>query len=207
MQRLSREESQKATRQKLIAAAEAEILHSGIYEASIRRICDSAGFTLGAFYSNFADKNELLMEVVEVQTQRQFETLNALAAAAASLDRESLLAEIARWLKEMQKNEIYSHFLLEFEVYGSHNPGFQICYDHNKKRWHQILAEALEALFTNLNLQPQIPPIQMAVGMAALWSGFSIEGKVTDVGTADKLILVFLNALLKSATPIRKPKS
>ena len=107
----------------------------------------------------------------------------------------------------MQKNEIYSHFLLEFEVYGSHNPGFQICYDHNKKRWHQILAEALEALFTNLNLQPQIPPIQMAVGMAALWSGFSIEGKVTDVGTADKLILVFLNALLKSATPIRKPKS
>ncbi len=207
MPRLSREESQQLTRQKLIEAAEAEILRSGIYEASIRRICDSAGFTLGAFYSNFADKDELLLEVVEVQTRRELEHLKSLASASVSLDRESVLNEIARWLKELQKNEIHSSLLLEFEVYGSHNPGFKKRYDQNKVQWHSMVANVVEMLFKGQNLQPQIPPIQMAVGLSALWSGFVIEGKVSPGGTADKLIMVFLGALLKSASPTRKSKN
>ena len=206
MPRLSREESQQLTRQKLIDAAEAEILRCGIYEASIRRICDSAGYTLGAFYSNFGDKNELLMEVVEVQIQREFDSLKRMLTTAASLKKEAVLSEIARWLKELQKNEIYTSLLLEFEVYGSHNPGFKKRYMGHKERWHASVAEALELLFKGQKLRPQIPPIQMAVGLAALWTGFAIEGRVsTDVGTADKLIMVFLDALLKSANPVREP--
>ena len=66
MQRLTRQESRQQTRHALINAAEQELLRVGIYEASIRRICVTAGYTLGAFYSNFGNKDELLMEVLEM---------------------------------------------------------------------------------------------------------------------------------------------
>ena len=61
MPRLTRQESRQNTRQAIIRATEQELLAGGIYGASIRRICSSAGFTLGAFYSNFRDKDELLI--------------------------------------------------------------------------------------------------------------------------------------------------
>lgn len=35
----------------------------GLGEASVERICDRAGFTRGAFYSNFASKDEMFLEL------------------------------------------------------------------------------------------------------------------------------------------------
>ena len=75
MTRLSRQESQQLTRQRLIEAAEKEIIRLGIYEASIRQICETAGYSLGAFYSNFNNKDELLLEVVELHSKHEFEKI------------------------------------------------------------------------------------------------------------------------------------
>ena len=55
MPRLNREESQARTRNLLIEAARAEIIKKGFAQASVRDIADVAGFSQGAFYSNFAD--------------------------------------------------------------------------------------------------------------------------------------------------------
>lgn len=199
MPRLTRQESQQLTRQKLIEAAEREILRVGIYEASIRQICDVADHTLGAFYSNFKDKDELLLEVVEIQTRREFEILNNLVATTAELEEEKVLENVAEWLRELQKNKILSSLSLEFEVYANHNPSFKKQYSENKKRWHGELAKALNALFKGQGLAPKIPVMQMALGLSALWNGFVIESTVPGTDPADKIIPVFLEALLESS--------
>src|SRR5947209_15762467 len=64
MPRLNREESQARTRERLIAAARAEIIKKGFAQASVRDIADAAGFSQGAFYSNFPDKEAILLELV-----------------------------------------------------------------------------------------------------------------------------------------------
>jgi len=49
------------TRARLLAGAREVIAEQGVHGASVEDICDRAGFTRGAFYSNFSDKDELVL--------------------------------------------------------------------------------------------------------------------------------------------------
>jgi AcrR family transcriptional regulator len=203
MPRLSRQESRRLTRQKLIEAAEKEIIRVGIYKASIRQICAAAGFTLGAFYSNFRNRDELLLEVVNIQTDKEIDVLKTNTASTFNLKGKEIISIFANWVRDTQKNKILSDHSLELEVYASHNPDFKKQYNKIKKQWHVELAKALEALFAGQGLSPKIPVMQMAVGLSALWSGFAIEGIDPDADAADKIIPVFLEALMESSRQVR----
>jgi AcrR family transcriptional regulator len=50
-----------ATRQKLLDAAALVFAEVGVDAASVEAICERAGFTRGAFYSNFETKDELML--------------------------------------------------------------------------------------------------------------------------------------------------
>lgn len=57
--------SRTATRRRLIASSEGVFAEKGIDGASIGELCAAAGFTRGAFYSNFATKLDLAVAVFE----------------------------------------------------------------------------------------------------------------------------------------------
>jgi AcrR family transcriptional regulator len=59
-----REQTMEATRAALIAAAESLFAEQGL-DASLDAICERAGFTRGAFYVHFADRDALLVAVME----------------------------------------------------------------------------------------------------------------------------------------------
>jgi len=61
----SRAERAEETREALVRAAAQEMAEKGIEHASLNAICDRAGFTRGAFYVHFRDRDELLAAVVE----------------------------------------------------------------------------------------------------------------------------------------------
>lgn len=58
-----------ATRARLLTAAGAVIAERGMNGASVEAICEEAGFTRGAFYSNFSTKEELLYSLMEQKHQ------------------------------------------------------------------------------------------------------------------------------------------
>ena len=58
-----------ATRQRILDAARVVFAEKGVFGASIEDICEQAGFTRGAVYSNFADKDDILREVIEREHQ------------------------------------------------------------------------------------------------------------------------------------------
>ena len=59
--RLTREESRAVTREKLLASAYEVMAREGYEGASIDRIAEEAGFSKGAFYSNFDSKEEIFL--------------------------------------------------------------------------------------------------------------------------------------------------
>jgi AcrR family transcriptional regulator len=67
VKRLTRRESQEATREKLIAAAEKAFIRHGYEAASVEKIAEEAGFSRGAFYSNFRTKDELFVAVLQAK--------------------------------------------------------------------------------------------------------------------------------------------
>jgi AcrR family transcriptional regulator len=74
--RKSREERQAETRQALLDAAARVVVERGLAGASVEAICMAAGFTRGAFYSNFESKEELFVELLQ---QRVYEHYREMA--------------------------------------------------------------------------------------------------------------------------------
>jgi AcrR family transcriptional regulator len=63
-QRLTRAERQAQTRQELLDAAARVFVERGFTGSSVEAISAEAGYTRGAFYSNFRSKNELFVELL-----------------------------------------------------------------------------------------------------------------------------------------------
>lgn len=68
-----------ATRERLLDAARVVFAREGIAGASVEHICEQAGFTRGAFYSNFSTKDDLVLALFD----REHATMLAMLRAAA----------------------------------------------------------------------------------------------------------------------------
>ncbi len=64
---MTRQESRQVTRRRLLEAAEQAFIRQGFDAASVEQIAEKAGFSRGAFYSNFRSKDELLIEVLQIR--------------------------------------------------------------------------------------------------------------------------------------------
>jgi AcrR family transcriptional regulator len=65
----------KKTREKLLQAAYDVFAETGVHGASVEMITERAGFTRGAFYSNFDSKEELFFALAEREMQERFAKL------------------------------------------------------------------------------------------------------------------------------------
>ncbi len=70
--RLTRTESQARTRAALIRAGGEVFVERGFHGTSVEAIAERAGFTRGAFYSNFSSKEELFAELLQSTVYRAY---------------------------------------------------------------------------------------------------------------------------------------
>jgi AcrR family transcriptional regulator len=86
------------TRDKLFEAAARVFEEQGIGGASIEAIALAAGFTRGAFYSNFASKDELIIAMLENHVEQSIRRMHELLA------RHKNLADFIDALKTMDRS-------------------------------------------------------------------------------------------------------
>lgn len=65
MARLTREQSQALTRDRLLMSASEIVARDGYSGATIERIAEEAGYSKGAFYSNFTNKEDIFLQLLE----------------------------------------------------------------------------------------------------------------------------------------------
>ena len=83
------------TRRRLVLAAIDEFSRRGIDATSVEHLCQAAGFTRGAFYSNFATKDDLCVEIMRHVAQEQVDTYRAaLAGLPEEMTTEQIIAGI-----------------------------------------------------------------------------------------------------------------
>ena len=102
--RLSRQEQQQRTRARLLDTAETLFAEGGINATSLRNLCQSAGFSQGAFYSNFTGKKELLLSVLERHIAQETQLLRGLAQETACDTLEQALAGLATRLAQIARD-------------------------------------------------------------------------------------------------------
>src|SRR5436305_6166318 len=101
--RLTREEKKAQTRARLLEAAGDVFRRHGYQAATVEEITAHAGFSRGAFYSNFSSKEEIVTELLQRVVYDEYRSMaDRMPARAAGTER---LRWIARELMLRQKRE------------------------------------------------------------------------------------------------------
>jgi len=92
--------SRSATRERLLDAAGAVFAERGFAASTIEDVCERAGFTRGAFYSNFETKDELLVQLLDREEVKLLERFNA--AVSQALQATEPLAVVVERIYDLQ---------------------------------------------------------------------------------------------------------
>lgn len=85
------------TRHRLMEAALLVFAERGVLAASVEEICERAGFTRGAFYSNFESKNALVLAMLQEEASRSHQFITQVEQSGADrrvADDPELMVEL-----------------------------------------------------------------------------------------------------------------
>jgi AcrR family transcriptional regulator len=83
--RRTREEQREETRRRLVDAAKKTFVRRGYEATSVEEIAEAAGYTRGAVYSNFRDKDELYVTVLEACMNEKLAEVGAIVAHCSTV--------------------------------------------------------------------------------------------------------------------------
>jgi len=112
MARLTREQKQALTREKLLRSALEVLAWDGYDGASVERIADEAGFSKGAFYSNFSSKEEILLELLEGNAGHDVVELSDLLREV--VDPDEVIEVVVRWSDSRAAEQKWGLIAIEF---------------------------------------------------------------------------------------------
>jgi AcrR family transcriptional regulator len=175
--RLTRKEKQAETRQRLLDAAERVFLRRGLQGSSVEEISAEAGFTRGAFYSNFEGKDELFVELLQDRVYRQYAEMAEQAQEQPGTPREQLRWGIER-VRDVQKGEGGNWLFrlwLECLTQAARDEEFRELAATFWSGNRAVLAERAGATFNQLGRKPPLAPKQIATAMIALDVGLAVQ--------------------------------
>ncbi|MFB7909929.1 TetR/AcrR family transcriptional regulator [Kitasatospora sp. NPDC059146] len=150
------------TRARLLAAASELFLSVGFARTSIEDVCAAAGYTRGAFYSNFAGKEDLLLALFDDQAARRITELERLAAACEALappERARLLVEALLRVEPAESGWIL--LFLEFRLVAARSAELAEQLAAHDRTVARALADVLERVL------PELVPAGAGAGRTA----------------------------------------
>lgn len=113
------------TRQRLLEGARAVFAEKGFGRASVEDVCERAGYTRGAFYSNFASLDELLLAIWEQRTAALLESISGALAGAAGEEPLTLEDGIDRMLEVIPVDDHWYRIEAEFTAHALRDPSLR----------------------------------------------------------------------------------
>jgi AcrR family transcriptional regulator len=130
--RLTRQESKDLTRMRLIEAAETLFIRKGFDDTSVEDISEMAGYSRGAFYSNFNDKEQVLLAVID---RRRPQVLDALDDGLQRiLEPAERIAAVREWYSNEWRRKDLIALQLEFSRRAMKDRSIR---KHLAERWQQ----------------------------------------------------------------------
>jgi AcrR family transcriptional regulator len=196
---LNREESQARTRNLLIEAARNEIVKQGFALASVRDIAEAAGFSQGAFYSNFPDKEAILLELVQ-RHQSEERAKIEVALSSAQGNAQAVMAGIERWAATINSDPGFAVLAIELQLHALRSPSFAKAYDELNRKHRRALGVLIAKLFELLGRKAPADPAEIATAFIALGRGMALMSKEAEA--SGRIIITFLKALIASTPAV-----
>jgi AcrR family transcriptional regulator len=172
--------SRENTRARLLEAAAQVFAEVGLDGASVEAVCERAGFTRGAFYSNFESKDELFLMLaasvsdVRVSAVRQrVEELTAAGALVEGCDPIDLVQQIM----ELGGDDRLGVMLLsEIRIRALRDAKFGEAYLMQEREMVSSIAQIVDDIVTAGLLRLRLPAETAARMLMIIWEGMTVRG-------------------------------
>lgn len=186
---LTRERRRQLTRSHLLAAAEVIFKERGFHGTSIDDLAAAAGFTKGAVYSNFRDKEDLFIALTEQRREQQMAAVREVlrdAASATADERAELFTRLVTDL--LWGDRDWELLLLEFNVYAARHPAAQQRLAEQYHAASTTLAQLLEVELARIGAESPLPLEDLAAVLLAFFNGIAL-GHATHPYPGDERLL------------------
>src|SRR5579859_3906595 len=164
--RVTRKDSRERTAQRLLAAARKLIAKRGLSATALDEIAGEAGYTRGAFYSNFSSKGDLFIELLRQDHEATGAQLRALRDD--SLPPGHIQQRIREIYRQMYRtNETFMNWT-EARMLAARDARFRVKLDALLLERRAEAGELIEYLYGRVGIAPPLAPTAVAMGVNSL---------------------------------------
>lgn len=177
------------TRQRLLDAAAQVFAEVGLDAASVEAVCERAGFTRGAFYSNFDSKEEMFLDlagrvaderVVAVRARvAELEAQGAFPSAATDA-----LAIVQRVIDMSAEDRLGVLLMNEIRIHALRSPVLAEAYLRQEEQMRESVAQIIGDIARAGQISFRVPPREAAELMLMVWESASVRAVMAGEGQA-----------------------
>ena len=174
-QQRTRRPPREEVRRRILAAATEVFLERGFGGASVDEIAAAAGFSKGAVYSNFEDKDALFLALVDEEFAWRLDQLRA--ALDDAPDDPHAGAEVAgrSMIRALAAHQDLHVLFSEFRVHADRSPDTRRRFAQRRSEIRTTLAETVAAYADRAGVELTMPPDHLATVLLALTNGLALE--------------------------------
>jgi AcrR family transcriptional regulator len=213
--RKTQTERREETRELLLEAASRMIAKRGFHATSLDSIAEEAGFSRGAVYYNFADKEELFLELLDRRCAERAQDLRSVFAdspeddVAATSRQAQLAAQHA--LDAMTGDPEWGALYLEFLAHAARDAAFRRRFSRRSTEMRSalegVVVERTRAVANALDVEPeQLAVVIDALG-TGLWAHHMLHGpKAVPPDLFPKALALLVDGIAARAGAVPQPQ-
>ncbi|MET0273435.1 MAG: TetR/AcrR family transcriptional regulator [Phenylobacterium sp.] len=175
--RLNREESRAQTRALLMKSAASAFARNGFEGASVDQISEGAGFSRGAFYSNFSDKEAIFLELLRRHLDRDLAAFEKTIAKSDTLD--DLARNVGARYRDLGDNPDWCLLSSEFQLFISRGGRQDGAFFRAYAEYRADLTRLIEQAFERFGFHGELSATELASALIGLSHGLALERAAT----------------------------
>jgi AcrR family transcriptional regulator len=182
---LSRRENQERTRSALLDSAAKVFARRGFEGATLDEVAADAGYTKGAVYANFDNKEELFLAMLDERFAARLEELDSVMSSDEPPEEQARRAggDFARYVAA---DPDWQRLFAEFTAHAARNDRLRRELVVRYKVLRARIAEGYRQRSEELGVEPPLPAEAMAQMTFAMANGFACE-KLLEPDVSDEL--------------------
>lgn len=196
--RLSRAESQARTREQLISTAKELFLRDGYGPTSLEKVAEVAGYSKGAVYSNFRNKDDLCLAVLDAIHAEQAALIAEAIGSAGTV--EERLNRFQEWAENNIGDQAWTALEVEFAVNVRRDERLRAELAGRDKTIRDLLAVLVTANSEDFGIDLPMSAQDVATALLSLGIGLGLQ-RAIDPTIPVTVLTDVLRAFSGSAAP------
>ncbi|MFC5488600.1 TetR/AcrR family transcriptional regulator [Dokdonella soli] len=198
---MNREESRAQTRQALLAAAGKVIAKRGFGGTSVEDIVAEAGYTRGAFYSNFKGKDDLFIELLRDDHAEMLEVFHEVFRTTS--DMHDLGDRLRSFYGQVYRNNDQCALWMEARLHAVRHAAFRTRLNQLIDENYTHVSGFVERYHELTGTKPPLPAREMAIGLCALAESVKFAHMVNPVqvneAVANRVLELFFGSVMQAS--------